>query len=223
MARVASAQFFPLPRTERAALRRLIALDPDLAPIEHHGGRLPWRTREAGFTGLLSAITAQQISNAAAAAIWRRVAALPGALEPARFLTLHEDTLRSAGFSRQKVLYGRLLAEAFVDGRLSVDMLDTADDDTAIAAISSIKGLGQWTAEVYLLFAHARRDVFPAADLALAAAAADLKKLPERPKPKALRELAEIWRPYRGLAARLLWHHWRYLNDRPSFDEQATV
>ncbi len=218
-----SAQFPSLPRAERVALKRLVELDPDLAQIERKGGKLPWRTREAGFSGLLSAITGQQISNAAAASIWRRVAALPGALEPAGFLNIEEEALRGVGFSRQKILYGRLLAEAFVDGRLSIEMLSIAEDDAAIAAISSIKGLGQWTAEVYLLFAHARRDVFPAADLALAAAAADLKGLPERPKPKALREIAEIWRPYRGLAARLLWHHWRYLNDRPSFDEQATV
>ena len=214
---------FPvLPRAERLALKRLCAKDPNLAAIEPAAGPLPWRTRPAGFTGLLSAITAQQISNAAAASIWRRIEALPGALDPAIFLRIPEDVLRTAGFSRQKVLYGKLLAEAFTDGRLSAAALDTMPDEDAVAAISAIKGLGRWTAEVYLLFAHARRDVFPAADLVLAAAAADIKGLDARPSPKALLALAEQWRPWRGLAARLLWHHWRALTNRPSFDDMQT-
>jgi len=215
----ASTPFPHLPRAERAALRRLCALDADLAAIEARAGRLPWRTRTSGFEGLLSAITAQQISNAAAAAIWARIVALPGALDPAAFLAIPDEVLRGAGFSRQKIVYGRLLAEAFAEGRLSAAMLDTMEDEAAVAAISAIKGLGRWTAEVYLLFAHGRRDVFPAADLVLAAAAQDIKALPARPRPKALIELAETWRPYRGLAARLLWHHWRAVTSRPSFDD----
>jgi DNA-3-methyladenine glycosylase II len=181
--------------------------------------RLPWRTRTSGFPGLLSAITAQQISNAAAAAIWRRIEALPGALDPVAFLAIPDETLRAAGFSRQKIIYGRLLAEAFAEGRLSAAGLDAMEDEAAVAAISAVKGLGRWTAEVYLLFAHGRRDVFPAADLVLAAAMQDIKRLPERPTPKALIALAETWRPYRGLAARLLWHHWRAVTNRPSFDD----
>lgn len=211
---------FPVvPRAERAALEQLCAADPDLAAVEPAAGPLPWRTRPAGFVGLLSAITGQQISNAAAAAIWKRIEALPGALDPASFLRLSDEELRGAGFSRQKLLYGRLLAEAFTDGRLSIEAIDHMSDEDAITTISSVKGLGRWTAEVYLLFAHARRDVFPAADLGLAAAATDIKHLEARPTPKALRQLAEGWRPYRGLAARLLWHHWRMVTDRPSFDD----
>jgi DNA-3-methyladenine glycosylase II len=211
---------FPvLPRAERLALRRLCARDADLAAIEPAAGPLPWRTRPVGFTGLLSAITAQQISNAAAAAIWRRIEALPGALDPVIFLRIPDEVLRTAGFSRQKIVYGRLLAEAFADGRLSAETLDTMTDEEAVAAISAIKGLGRWTAEVYLLFAHGRRDVFPAADLVLAAATADIKRLNARPPPKALLAMADEWRPWRGLAARLLWHHWRAITDRPSFDD----
>lgn len=215
----ASTPFPHLPRAERAALQRLCVLDTDLAAIEARAGRLPWRTRTAGFEGLLSAITAQQISNAAAVAIWRRIVALPGACDPARFLAIPDAALREAGFSRSKIMYGRFLAEAFAEGRLSAEMLDAMEDEAAVSAITAVKGLGRWTAEVYLLFAHARRDVFPAADLVLAAAAQDIKRLPARPTPRALAGLAAAWRPYRGLAARLLWHHWRAATGRPSFDD----
>ena len=95
------------------------------------------------------------------------------------------------------------------------------EDDAAILAIASVKGLGIWTAEIYLLFALQRLDVFPAGDIALAAAAAELKGLATRPDPKALRVLAEAWRPARSLAARLLWHHWRHLTGRPALDDFA--
>jgi DNA-3-methyladenine glycosylase II len=93
------------------------------------------------------------------------------------------------------------------------------EDEAAVAAIVSVRGLGPWTAEVYLLFALGRPDVFPAGDVALAAAAADLKGLSSRPKPVELRAMAELWRPYRSLAARLLWHHWRFVTGRPAADD----
>lgn len=169
------------------------------------------------MAGLLAAIVSQQISNQAAAAIWRRLQAIPGALEPLGLLALPDEALRAAGLSRPKIGHVRALAEAWADGRLAG--LDGMDDEAAIAAIAGVRGLGRWSAEVYLLFALARPDVFPAGDLALAAAAAHLKGLPARPAPAALRGLAEAWRPWRGLAARLLWHHWRHVTLRPSFDE----
>jgi len=93
------------------------------------------------------------------------------------------------------------------------------DDEAAVATIASVRGLGPWTAEVYLLFALGRPDVFPAGDLALAASAAHLRALPDRPGPAALRALAEAWRPWRGIAARLLWHHWRHVTGRPAMDD----
>lgn len=207
------------PRAARLALNRLVARDPDLAAIEQRAGPLPWRARPAGFPGLLQAIVGQQISNQAAAAIWARVRTLPGALEPDGLAALPDDTLRGAGLSRPKVAHARALATAFRDGTLDTTRIAALDDTAAIATIASVRGLGPWTAEVYLLFALGRHDVFPAGDLALAAAAADLKRLPARPKPAELRALAEMWRPARGLAARLLWHHWRHLTGRPSFDE----
>ena len=211
---------FPHPPPEaRAGIAGLIRLDPDFAAIEPAAGPLPWRRRDAGFPGLLQAIVGQQISNQAAAAIWRRLAALPGALDPAALLALSDEALRGAGLSRPKVAHARSLAEAFADGRLSAPMIAALDDRAAIAAIAGVRGMGPWTAEVYLLFALGRPDIFPAGDLALAGAAADLKRLPGRPGPIALRALAEQWRPWRAMAARLLWHHWRHLTGRPSMDD----
>ena len=209
------------PSPARAALDALIARDPDLARIEVRAGPLPWRMRSPGFPGLFQAIVAQQISNQAAAAIWARIGALPGALDPFGLLALSEEALRAAGLSRSKVLHAYALATAFKDGRLDRHVLDGMDDEAAIAAITAIRGLGRWSAEIYLLFALGRPDVFPSGDLALAAALADLKSLPGRPPPKALQALAETWRPARGLAARLLWHHWRHVTGRPALDDLA--
>jgi DNA-3-methyladenine glycosylase II len=168
---------------------------------------------------LLQAIVGQQISNQAAAAIWRRLHALPGALAPGSLLALSDEALRGAGLSRPKVAHARALAAAFAEGRLSESALHAMDDEAAVAAIGAVRGLGRWTAEIYLLFALARADVFPAGDLALAAACAHLKGLPARPGPAALRALAAPWQPYRALAARLLWHHWRHVTGRPAMDD----
>jgi len=209
------------PAPARAALRRLVALDPDLGTIERRAGKLPWRTRPTGFPGLLAAIVGQQISNQAAGAIWRRLRSLPGAETAAGLLDLPDEALRTAGLSRPKILHARALAAAVQDGTLDFDILAGLDDEAAIAAIAAVRGLGRWSAEVYLLFALGRFDVFPAGDLALAAACADLKRLPARPGPVALRALAEPWRPHRALAARLLWHHWRHVTGRPAMDEPA--
>jgi DNA-3-methyladenine glycosylase II len=203
----------------RHAIAALTAAHPRLAAIEPAAGPLPWRTRPRGFPGLLQAITAQMISNQAASAIWRRVAAIPGALTPSGLLALPENALRDAGFSRPKVGHAQSLARAYLDGRLHDDAIDRLDDETAVDTLIAVPGLGPWTAEVYLLFALQRTDVFPAGDIALAASAADLLGLPARPAPKPLRALADQWRPHRALAARLLWHHWRYRTGRPSMDD----
>jgi DNA-3-methyladenine glycosylase II len=210
------------PAPARAALDRLIGGDPDLAGIEVRAGPLPWRTRPPGFPGLLQAIVAQQISNQAAAAIWGRLRAVGGALEPAGMLALSDEALRAAGLSRPKISHSRSLATAFIDGTLSADGIAAMEDEAAVAAIAAVRGLGRWTAEVYLLFALGRHDVFPAGDIALQASAAHLKGLPERPGPSLLREMADAWRPARGLAARLLWHHWRHVTGRPAMDDFPT-
>jgi DNA-3-methyladenine glycosylase II len=210
------------PAAARAAIDRLIASDPDLAGIEACAGPLPWRTRAPGFPGLLQAMVAQQISNQAAAAIWGRLRAIGGALEPAGMLTLPDEVLRAAGLSRPKMAHARLLAAAFLDGTLDPAAIAAMDDETAVASIAAIRGLGRWTAEVYLLFALGRHDVFPSGDVALQASAAHLKGLVERPGPVALRLMADAWRPARSLAARLLWHHWRHVTGRPALDDFAS-
>jgi DNA-3-methyladenine glycosylase II len=206
-----------------AALATLIELDPAFARVVQEAGPLPWRRRTVGFPGLLQAIVAQMISNQAAAAIWGRLRAVEGALDPDGLLALSDEALRGAGLSRPKVVHARALATAFRDGILDTDLLRAMDDEAAIAAIATIKGMGRWSAEIYLLFALDRLDVFPAGDIALAAAAADLKGLAARPTPQALREMALAWRPVRSIAARLLWHHWRHLTGRPAMDDSSVV
>jgi DNA-3-methyladenine glycosylase II len=217
----------PSPRTAPAASpaipdwarRAIVALgdrDPDFAGIEDRAGPLPWRTRDPGFPGLLRTICGQMISNQAAAAIWGRLSALPGVLEPAGLLALDDAALRGAGLSRPKVAHVRALAAAVAEGRLDFDALRALPDDAAVAALSAIPGLGPWTAQVHLVFGFERPDVFPVGDVALAAGLAHLKSLPERPKPRDLARLALAWSPWRSLAARLLWHHWRHATGRPA-------
>lgn len=208
-----------IPDWARADLRALAAADPDFAGIEDRAGPLAWRVRPAGFGGLARTILGQQISNQAAGAIWRRFAALPGALEPAGLLLLRDEDFRAAGLSRPKVAHLRALAEACLAGRLDFAALPGMADAEAIAHLSAQRGLGPWTAQVHLLFAEQRRDIFPHGDVALAASLQHLKSLPARPTPKELTRLAEAWSPWRSMAARLLWHHWRHATGRPAGEE----
>ena len=205
-----------MPDWARAGVAELAVLDPDFARIIPAAGPLPWRSRDPGFAGLLRTICGQMISNQAAAAIWGRLSALPGALDPAGLLALDEATLRGAGLSRPKVAHVRALATAIVEGRLDLVALRGAADEEAVAAISAVPGIGPWTARVHLLFGFQRPDVFPIGDVALAAGLAHLKALPERPTQKELVAMAQAWSPWRSLAARLLWHHWRHATGRPA-------
>jgi DNA-3-methyladenine glycosylase II len=199
----------------RPGLEALFTLDPDFASIEQAAGPLPWRWRPSGFGGLARTVLGQQISNQAAEAIWRRFAALPGALEPDGMLLLTDDALRAAGLSRPKVAHLRSLAQASLDGRLRLEALAEMTDAEALAHLAAQRGLGPWTAQVHLLFAEARPDIFPHGDVALAAALAHLKNMPARPSARELTAMAERWSPWRSLAARLLWHHWRHVTGRP--------
>lgn len=209
----------PPPDWARAGIAALCAADPDFARIEPAAGPLPWRSRPRGFGGLARTILGQQISNQAAGAIWRRFQALPGALEPAGLLRLTDGQFRAAGLSRPKVAHLRGLAEACLAGTLRLEALPGMADDVAIAHLSAQRGLGPWTAQVHLIFAEDRADIFPYADVALAAAAQHLKGMPERPGPKALLALSGAWAPWRSVAARLLWHHWRHVTGRPAGEE----
>jgi DNA-3-methyladenine glycosylase II len=190
------------------ALRHLAKTDRDFARAIEEVGAPPPRKRPAGFMGLLHVIVAQQVSTHAAKAISARLDAALEAKTPDAFLQLTDADLRAVGFSRQKVVYGRDLAAAFLDGRVSMAKLRKQSDEEVIAAITSVKGLGVWSAEVFLLFSLRRPDVLPAHDLGLIVATQRMKRLKERPDPKRLREIAEPWRPYRSYASRMLWHYY---------------
>ncbi|MGX9962429.1 DNA-3-methyladenine glycosylase family protein [Roseomonas sp. F4] len=213
--------FFPHPPSwARDAVAALAVLDPDFAGIEAAAGPLPWRSRPHGFPGLLRTICGQQISNQAAGAIWRRLSAIPGALDPAGLVTMGDEVLCGiGGLSRPKAAHARALALACIEGRLRFDLLDGMSDAEAVAHMVAIRGLGPWTAEVHLLFAHSRPDIFPSGDIALAASVTHLKGLAARPAPKALAAMALAWRPWRGIAARLLWHHWRHVTGRALIED----
>jgi len=193
----------------REALDALAGTDRDLAQaVERIGYPVP-RQREPGFATLVQIIAAQQVSTASAAAICRKLAAiLGGEITPAGVLTLDDAALRTAGFSRPKAAYARGLAQTLVAGELDLVALQHQDEEAAVASLTRLKGFGRWSAEIYLLFAHGRADVFPAADLAVQIAYPRLKRLDARPTGKALRALAEPWRPFRGAAAVFLWHYY---------------
>ena len=177
-------------------------------------GPPPPRHRPAGFATLMDVIIAQQVSTASAKAISGRLTERLSpphskGVTPDGFIALSDADLRAVGFSRQKMLYGRDLAAAFGDGRVSLPKLRRMEDEAAIASLSSVKGIGRWSAEVFLLFSLARPDIMPAQDLALLVAAQRLKGLKARPEPKQLLQIAEPWRPFRSYAARMLWHYYR--------------
>ena len=191
------------------ALQALAERDADIAAALALIGPPPPRERPPGFSSLLRAIVAQQVSAASAAALWTRLTAAIDPVAPEAVARLELDALRALGLSRQKALYAQGLARDVLDRRIDLDLVPTLEDEAAIAHLVQIKGIGRWSAEVYLLFALGRPDVFPAGDLALAIAMQRLKRLRRRPEPKRLTKLAEPWRPYRGAAAQFLWHYYK--------------
>ena len=204
-------------RAKRVLTRSLAALakhDADVAEWLERIGKPAPRIRTPGFEGFLRAIVSQQVSIAAASGIWRRLEAGLGEVSAERLLALDADALRSFGLSRQKALYARGLAEAVVSGDLDFDVLHKSSDEDAIAAITRLKGLGRWSAEIYLLFALQRTDIWPANDLALQEAMRVLKNLRARPDEKKLRKLGESWRPHRSAGALFLWHVYHHIKQR---------
>jgi DNA-3-methyladenine glycosylase II len=189
-------------------LRTLSERDPDLARILADLGPPPMWAREPGFPTLIHIILEQQVSLASARAAYERLLAAATPLTPLRFLELDDARLKDIGFSRQKTGYGRGLAQAIVEGRLGLSALAEMDDGAARAALTQIKGIGPWTADIYLLMALRRPDIWPRGDLALAAAVQRVKALEIRPTEDELEAIAAGWRPWRAVAARLLWHHY---------------
>ena len=195
-----------------AALNRsidaLCALEPGLAEAVERLGYPEPRVRTTGYDTLLRTIVGQQVSVAAAAAVWGRLEALLGAGCPPEALLMQDfDALRACGLSRQKQGYARSLAELVVSGSIDLHNLP-AEDEAAIAELVKIKGIGRWSAEIYLLFAEGRADIWPAGDLAVQIAIGELVGMDARPDEKQLRARAEAWRPHRSAAAILAWHHY---------------
>lgn len=194
------------------AVERLAAGDPALAKIVQSYGPPPLWPREPGFPTLIHIILEQQVSLASAKAAFDRLCATVTPLTPASFLTLDDTQLLAIGFSRQKTHYGRELARAILSNKLDLAYIARLDDDAIRVELKQIKGIGDWTVDVYLLMALGRPDAFPPGDLALLIAVQQIKALDKRPTPAELTALAENWRPYRAVAARLLWHF--YLSEK---------
>jgi DNA-3-methyladenine glycosylase II len=189
-----------------AALADLTARDPRLARIVADFGPPPLWAREPGFPTLLRIILEQQVSLASAKAAFDRLLMVALPLTPERFLELDDATLKAAGFSRQKTRYGRELAAAVLSGSLDLDALDVLDDETVRAELVKVVGIGRWTADIYLLMALCRPDAWPSGDLALAIAARHALDLAATPSTAELAAIGETWRPWRAVAARVLWH-----------------
>ena len=190
------------------ALRVLAHLDKDFAQVLETFGSPPIWERETGFPTLLRIILEQQVSLAAARAVFNRLCDVVQPLTPENFLTLDDLQLRGIGFSRQKMLYGRELANAIANGQLDLSKLETMDETTIRTELKRIKGIGDWTVDIYLLMALQRPDVFPKGDLGVAIALQKLKGLTTRPTPTELEAIAQHWRPWRAVATRILWHYY---------------
>ncbi len=193
-------------------VRLLTGRDAHLAEVVEKYGAPPLWVREPGFPTLVYIILEQQVSLASAKAAFDRLNAVVRPLTPSRFLKLTDGELLRIGFSRQKTLYTRLLAESLSRGYFDLRDLHHLQDDAARKMLVAFKGIGRWTADIYLLSALRRPDIWPAGDLALATAVQVVKRLRRRPSPEPLEKMSAPWRPWRAVAARLFWHH--YLSER---------
>jgi len=190
------------------AVRLLARRDPDLRGVVKKFGPPPMWARESGFSTLLHIILEQQVSLASARAAHTKLLEIASPLTPALFLELDDATLKAVGFSRQKALYGRELARSIVEGLLDLDALSLMDDAAVRSELIKIKGIGRWTADIYLLMVLRRPDIWPAGDLALAVAAQKVKRLVSRPTQEDLDLMSNAWKPWRAVAARILWHYY---------------
>ncbi len=193
-------------------VRFLADRDAHLAEVVEKYGRPPLWVREPGFPTLVYIILEQQVSLASAKAAFDRLNAAVRPLTPKRFLKLTDAELLRIGFSRQKTLYTRLLADSLARRHFDLRYLHDLHDDAARKMLIALKGIGRWTADIYLLSALRRPDIWPVGDLALATAVQEVKRFRKRPSPEHLEKLSQPWRPYRAVAARLFWH--AYLSKR---------
>ncbi len=192
----------------------LRALHPHWGVIIERTGIPPLRRREGGFAGLAAIIVSQQLSVASARAVWTRVETVLAPLTPERILAATDEEMRLSGLSRPKQRTMRAVAAAIAGGELALEALETATPEQVHALMTAVSGIGPWTADIYLLFCLGHRDGFAAGDLAIQEAARVAFGLPARPRAAELEALAESWRPWRGVAARLLWAYYAALKSR---------
>jgi DNA-3-methyladenine glycosylase II len=203
----------PIPLNQESLLEgisQLCKIDTDLSKVIDDLGNPPLWPREPGFRTMIHIILEQQVSLASARAAFTKLEQAAKELTPERFLQFTDVELKEFGFSRQKTKYGRVLSRSILSGELDFGELHRLDDTAARDKLMEIKGIGPWTADIYLLMALLRPDVFPAGDLALAKAVKEIKNLAETPSTEKLNEIAARWKPWRAVAARILWHY--YLN-----------
>jgi DNA-3-methyladenine glycosylase II len=193
-------------------IQKLTKRDRDLAQIISKLGYPPQWQRKPGFATLIQIILEQQVSLASALATFNRLNLAVTTLTPATFLSLDDLQLKEIGFSRQKTRYGRELAQAIMEQMLNLDKLANLDDLSIRKQLTAIKGIGDWSVDMYLMMALQRLDIFPSKDLAVAIAIREIKNLPSRPSTTALELIAQPWQPYRAIATQILWHY--YLNRR---------
>jgi DNA-3-methyladenine glycosylase II len=211
-----SSRLLPHPLNDRRlieAARHLGARDGDLRALLQAQGPPPLWGRAPGFETLVKIILEQQVSLASADAVFRRIKARFSPVTPGRLARAGETGLRNHGVTRQKAEYCVHLATALLEGRLDLDALERMGDDDAAEALTRFKGIGPWTAQIYLLMALRRPDVWPSGDLALVRTIRTVKRLRRSPTPARMVAIAEAWRPYRAVAARMLWQH--YLGGLP--------
>lgn len=202
-------------------VRFLADRDEHLAAVVKAYGHPPLWVREPGFPTLVYIILEQQVSLASARAAFGRLKAAANPLTPARFLELTDIELLRIGFSRQKTLYSRLLAESLARRYFNLRDLHELHDDSARNMLIAFKGIGRWTADIYLMSALRRPDIWPTGDLALATAVQEVKRLRQRPSPERLEALSVPWKPWRAVAARLFWH--AYLSKRGQNSSTASL
>ena len=208
-------------RTLSRSAQKLAKRDKDLASIFRKLGPPPLWARQPGFATLVHIILEQQVSLASAASMFARLKKNTVPFQPVRLIELGEAHLKSLGLTRQKTAYCLHLAQSLTEKRLKLSQVAGMSDAEAKAALMEIKGIGSWSADVYLLMALGRPDIWPSNDLALAIAISKLKQLSSRPSSNELEEMAEPWRPYRSIAARMLWQY--YLAQREEVRSRRRV
>jgi DNA-3-methyladenine glycosylase II len=187
---------------------QLATIDREMKQIIQSHGYPPMWTRPASFATLIHIILEQQVSLASALAAFNKLKQKTGTITPEKLLKLSDEEMKACYFSRQKMVYARHLAEAIISKKIQLKKLSSFNDEDIRTTLKQVKGIGDWTADVFLMFALQRADIFPVGDLAMVNALKEVKQLPKQTAKEELLLMAESWRPYRSIAAMLLWHHY---------------